>query len=87
MAGGGDKVVVVPSTGVAKLVGAAALRRYRRAASQAHVGVTTMTLVPQVCDAVKIPVIAAGGIGDSRVFTAAFMLSAVGVQVGTAFLV
>ena len=44
-------------------------------------------LVPQVVDAVKIPVIAAGGIADGRGFAAALMLGAVGVQVGTRFLV
>ncbi|MBV7273264.1 enoyl-[acyl-carrier-protein] reductase FabK [Clostridium thailandense] len=56
--------------------------------SGGHVGeLTTMTLVPQVVDAVKIPVIAAGGIGDGRGAAAAFMLGAVGIQVGTRFLV
>ncbi|MCR4749210.1 MAG: nitronate monooxygenase [Lachnospiraceae bacterium] len=55
--------------------------------SGGHVGeMTTMTLVPQVCDAVDIPVIAAGGIGDARGLAAAFILGAVGVQMGTAFL-
>lgn len=44
-----------------------------------------MTLVPQVVDAVSIPVIAAGGIADGRGMAAAFMLGAEGVQVGTAF--
>ena len=44
-----------------------------------------MTLVPQVADAVEIPVIAAGGIADGRGMAAAFMLGAEGVQVGTAF--
>ena len=53
-----------------------------------HIGeLTTMTLVPQVCDVVKIPVIAAGGIADGRGVTAAFMLGAKGVQLGTRFLV
>ena len=53
-----------------------------------HVGeLTTMTLVPQVVDAVKIPVIAAGGIADGRGAAAAFMLGANGIQVGTLFLV
>jgi len=52
-----------------------------------HVGVTTtMTLVPQVVDAVNIPVIAAGGIADGRGMAAAFALGAVGVQMGTVFL-
>ena len=46
-----------------------------------------MALVPQVADAVSIPVIAAGGIADGRQLAAAFMLGAVGVQVGTRFLV
>ncbi|HJQ56118.1 MAG TPA: nitronate monooxygenase family protein [Vineibacter sp.] len=46
----------------------------------------TMALVPQVVDAVKIPVIAAGGIGDARGIAAAFALGAAGVQMGTAFL-
>lgn len=56
--------------------------------SGGHVGeLTTMALVPQVVDAVKIPVIAAGGIGDGRGVVAAFALGAVGVQVGTRFLV
>ena len=51
-----------------------------------HIGeITTMTLVPQVADAVEIPVIAAGGIADGRGMAAAFMLGAEGVQVGTAF--
>lgn len=56
--------------------------------SGGHVGeLTTMALVPQVVDAVNIPVIAAGGIGDKRGVGAAFMLGASGVQVGTRFLV
>ena len=53
-----------------------------------HIGeVTTMALVPQIVDSVKIPVIAAGGIGDGRGVAAAFMLGAKGIQVGTRFLV
>lgn len=49
-------------------------------------GVSTMVLVPAVVDAVSIPVIAAGGIADSRGYRAAFALGAAGVQVGTAFM-
>ena len=53
-----------------------------------HIGkLTTMVLIPQVVDAVNIPVIAAGGIGDGRGIAASFMLGAKGVQVGTRFLV
>ena len=56
--------------------------------SGGHIGkLTTMALVPQVVDAVKVPVIAAGGIGDGRGMAAAFMLGAEGVQMGTRFLV
>lgn len=56
--------------------------------SGGHIGEqTTMTLVPQVVDAVEIPVIAAGGIGDGRGLAAAFMLGAEAVQMGTRFLV
>ncbi|WP_423189510.1 enoyl-[acyl-carrier-protein] reductase FabK [Alkalibacterium sp. f15] len=53
-----------------------------------HIGkLTTMTLVPQVVDAVSIPVIAAGGIGDGRGMAAAIMLGAAAVQLGTRFVV
>lgn len=56
--------------------------------SGGHIGyATTMTLVPQVADAVKIPVIAAGGIGDGRGLAAAMMLGAEAVQMGTRFVV
>jgi enoyl-[acyl-carrier protein] reductase II len=56
--------------------------------SGGHIGAaTTMTLVPQVVDAVSIPVIAAGGIADGRGFAAARMLGAEGVQMGTRFIV
>lgn len=56
--------------------------------SGGHIGEqTTMTLVPQVADAVEIPVIAAGGIGDGRGIAAAFMLGAEAVQIGTRFVV
>ena len=87
----GIKVIpVVPSTGIAKMVeraGAAAVIA-EGCESGGHVGeITTMALVPQVVDAVKIPVIAAGGIGNGRGLAAAFMLGAIGVQIGTRFLV
>ncbi len=56
--------------------------------SGGHIGsATTMTLVPQVVDAVTIPVIAAGGIADGRGFAAAIMLGAEAVQMGTRFIV
>lgn len=56
--------------------------------SGGHIGkLTTMALVPQVVDAVSIPVIAAGGIADGRGMAAGFMLGAEGVQIGTRFLV
>ena len=56
--------------------------------SGGHIGsATTMTLVPQVADAVKIPVIAAGGIADGRGVAAAMMLGAKAVQMGTRFIV
>ena len=55
--------------------------------SGGHIGeLTTMALVPQVCDAVQIPVIAAGGIADGRGIAAAFMLGAKAVQMGTRFI-
>ena len=87
----GIKVIpVVPSTAMAKLVarnGASAVIA-EGGESGGHVGdLTTMVLVPQVCDVVDIPVLAAGGIADGRGIAAAFQLGAVGVQVGTRFLV
>ncbi len=86
----GIKVIpVVPSVNLAK--------RMERAGADAviaegcesggHIGqTTTMCLVPQVVDAVSIPVIAAGGIADGRGLAAAMMLGAEGVQMGTVFL-
>lgn len=86
----GIKVIpVVPSVALAK--------RMERAGADAvvcegmeaggHIGsLTTMALVPQIADAVKIPVIAAGGIADGRGMAAAILLGAQGVQVGTRFL-
>lgn len=87
----GIKVLpVVPSVGLAKRMeraGADALI-VEGGESGGHVGeMTTMALVPQVVDAVQIPVIAAGGIGDGRGLLAAFSLGAIGVQVGTSLLV
>ena len=87
----GIKVIpVVASTGLAKMSersGATAIIAEGCEAG-GHIGeLTTMTLVPQVCDAVNIPVIAAGGIGDGRGIAAAFMLGASGVQIGTRLLV
>ena len=82
-------IPVVPSTAMAKLVeraGAFAVIA-EGGESGGHVGdLSTITLVPQVVDAVKIPVIAAGGIADGRGIAAAIMLGAVGVQCGTMFL-
>ncbi len=83
-------IPVVPSVALAKRMerlGADAVIAEGTEAG-GHVGeLTTMALVPQVVDAVKIPVIAAGGIADNRGYKAALALGASGVQVGTAFLV
>ena len=86
----GIKVIpVVPSVALAKRMeraGAAAVIA-EGTESGGHIGEnTTMCLVPQVVDAVNIPVIAAGGIADGRGIAASFMLGAEGVQVGTRFL-
>lgn len=87
----GVKVIpVVPSVALAKRMersGADAVIA-EGCESGGHIGeLTTMALVPQVVDAVSIPVIAAGGIADGRGMAAAFMLGAQGVQIGTRFLV
>ncbi len=83
-------IPVVASVGLARMMeraGASAVVA-EGTESGGHIGeLTTMTLVPQVCSAVNIPVIAAGGIADGRGVAAAFMLGACGVQVGTRFLV
>lgn len=86
----GIKVIpVVASVAMAKLMtrlGASALIA-EGGESGGHVGeLTTMVLVPQVCDATDLPVIAAGGIADGRGVAAAFLLGAQGVQMGTRFL-
>lgn len=86
----GIKVIpVVASVAMAKLMtrlGAAAVIA-EGGESGGHVGeLTTMVLVPLICDATDLPVIAAGGIADGRGVAAAFMLGACGVQVGTRFL-
>ena len=87
----GTKVIpVVASVALAKRMercGASAVIA-EGADSGGHIGeTTTMALVPQVVDAVNIPVIAAGGIADGRGYAAAMMLGAEAVQIGTRFLV
>ena len=87
----GIKVIpVVPSVALAlkmQRAGADAIVA-EGAESGGHVGeLHTMPLIPQIVDAVDIPVVAAGGIADGRGAAAAFMLGAEGVQVGTRFLV
>lgn len=87
--GAGAKVIpVIASVALARLMerGGADAVIAEGMESGGHIGfATTMTLVPQVVDAVKIPVIAAGGIADARGFAAALMLGARGVQMGTRF--
>lgn len=85
-----SKVIpVVASVAMAKLMtrqGASALIA-EGGESGGHIGeLNTMVLVPQICDATDLPVLAAGGIADGRQMAAAFMLGACGVQMGTRFL-
>lgn len=83
-------IPVVPSVAMARRMerlGADALIAEGTEAG-GHIGeLTTMALTPQVVDAVKIPVVTAGGIADNRGYRAALCLGASGVQVGTAFIV
>lgn len=85
----GIKVIpVVPSVALAKRLEKQGVDALIVEGTEAggHIGeLTTMALVPQVCDAVDLPVIAAGGIADGRGFIAAIALGAEGVQVGTRF--
>lgn len=82
-------IPVVASVGLARLMERAGADAVVAEGMEAggHIGSsTTMTLVPQVVDAVDIPVIAAGGIADGRGFAAAMMLGSEGVQIGTRFI-
>jgi enoyl-[acyl-carrier protein] reductase II len=82
-------IPVVPSVAIAKRMVRSGADAVIAEGTEAggHVGeLTTMALVPQIVDAVDVPVIAAGGIGDGRGMAAAFMLGADAVQVGTRFL-
>lgn len=87
----GVKVIpVVSSVALARLLERAGADAIVAEGSESggHVGdLSTMVLVPQVVDAVRVPVLAAGGIADGRQVAAALMLGAQGVQVGTRFLV
>lgn len=83
-------IPVVPSVALARRMekGGADAIIVEGSEAGGHIGeLTTMALVPQASQAVSIPVIAAGGIGDGRGVAAAFMLGAQGVQMGTRFLV
>ena len=87
----GVKIIpVVASVALAKLMERAGVDAVVAEGTESggHIGsTTTMALVPQVVDAVNIPVIAAGGIGDGRGMAAALMLGAEAVQMGTRFVV
>lgn len=83
-------IPVVPSVAIAKRMakGGADAVIVEGCEAGGHIGdLTTMVLTPQVVDAIDIPVIAAGGIGDGRGFAAALILGAEGIQIGTRFLV
>ncbi|MHB1545260.1 MAG: enoyl-[acyl-carrier-protein] reductase FabK [bacterium] len=86
----GIKVIpVIPSSALAKRVEKAGADAVIAEGTESggHIGeLTTMAIVPQVVDAVSIPVIAAGGIADYRGFAAALCLGAAGIQMGTRFL-
>ncbi len=86
----GIKVIpVIPSVALAKRMEKAGADAVVAEGTESggHIGEnTTMCLVPQVVDALEIPVIAAGGVADGRGIAAAFMLGAEGVQIGTRFL-
>ena len=87
-AAGAKVIPVIASVALARLMerGGADAVVAEGTESGGHIGsATTLTLVPQVVDAVNIPVIAAGGIADARGFAAAMMLGASGVQMGTRF--
>ena len=82
-------IPVIPSVALAKRMEKAGADAVVAEGTESggHIGEnTTMCLVPQVVDAVSIPVIAAGGIADGRGMAASFMLGAEGVQIGTRFL-
>ncbi len=86
----GTKVIpVIPSVAIALKVQKSGADAVVAEGCEAggHIGeLTTMTLIPMISDAIEIPVIAAGGIADSRGVKAAFALGAQGVQVGTRFI-
>ena len=87
----GAKVLpVVPAVAVAKVAQRAGADAVIAEGTESggHVGeLTTMALVPQVCDSVDIPVVAAGGIADGRQLAAVYALGACGAQLGTCLLV